>query len=238
MKQRSSMLKLNTEKNIKIINYADEKYEKIRQAQSSLIRLMGYDVIEYGPKDLSEEFKEKNKEILSQRIGAGYWIWKPYIILEQLKKSEADDIVFYIDSGDIPNESLGEYLSKHFKHFDYILYEGDRENRRYTKPEVFKELDLGEEYKTAIQLEAGICGFKRTEKNIKFLTEWLTLCESKKLILDERYDLNLKDDLFVEHRRDQSILTILKIKYSMGAVPLYQRLHIDCNKENLLRCLV
>jgi hypothetical protein len=198
---------------------------------------MGYDVIEYGPKDLSEEFKEKNKEILSQRIGAGYWIWKPYIILEQLNKSEADDIVFYIDSADIPNESLGEYLSEHFKYFDYILYEGDKENRRYTKPELFKELNLGEEYKTSIQLEAGICGFRRTEKNIKFLTEWLTLCENKKLILDDRYDLNLKDDLFIEHRRDQSILTILKIKYSMGAVPLYQRFHIDCNKENLLRCL-
>jgi hypothetical protein len=232
------MIKPNIEKNIKIINYANEKYESIRRAQSSLMRTIGYNVIEYGPKDLSEEFKEKNKRILSNEIGAGYFIWKPYIILEEIKKSNSDDIIFYIDSGDIPNEHLGSFLSEHFKYFDYILYEGDRKNSAYTKPEVFEELKLGDEYKDVIQLEAGICGFKKTESNIKFLTEWLNLCENEKLVSDNRYNFQINNENFIEHRRDQSLLTILKLKHNMGAIPLYQRLYIDCNKEDLLRCLV
>lgn len=232
------MIKPNIEKNIKIINYANQKYNSIRQAQSNLMKTIGYNVLEYSPENLSEEFKEKNKNILSLEIGAGFWVWKPYIILEELKKSDVSDIIFYVDAGDIIHEGLSSYLSEHFKHFDYILYEGDRKNSDYTKPEVFEELKLGDEYKNAIQLEAGICGFKKTEKNIKFLNEWLELCENEKLILDDRYDLSLENKEFKAHRRDQSLLTILKVKYNMGSVSLRDRLYIDCNKENLLKCLV
>lgn len=231
------MIKPNIDKNIKIINYSNHKYDNIRKAQSLLMRQMGYNVIEYSPENLSQNFKEKNKNILSKEIGAGYWVWKPYIILEEINKSNEDEIIFYIDSGDLINESFGEYLSDHFKHFDYILYEGDRINSDYTKPEVFQELKLGDEYKNAIQLEAGICGFKKTEKNIKFLNEWLELCQNQKLVSDDRYNLEIKNEGFIQHRRDQSLLTILKVKYNMGAIPIHQRMHIDCNKENLLKNL-
>jgi len=35
----------------------------------------------YGPNDIDNEFKKKNIEILSQKRGNGYWLWKPYFIL-------------------------------------------------------------------------------------------------------------------------------------------------------------
>lgn len=231
------MLGQTISKNIILINYSNNKYEKIRSAQTNLLRQMGFNVSEYSEDSLSQEFKTKNRNILSQEIGAGYWIWKPYIILDELKKNEEDKIIFYLDAGDIVDRGLSAYLEEHFEYYDYILYEGDRPNKHYTKPEVFKELNLGDEYKDAIQLEAGICGFRKTDKNIKFLEEWLSLCQNENLILDARYDNTLGDNGFIEHRRDQSLLTILKIKHNLGAIPLSNRLFIDCNKEELLKRL-
>lgn len=53
----------------------------------------------YEPKDLDTEFREKYKEILSQKRGGGYWIWKPYIIADYLKTMPDGDILFYADIG-------------------------------------------------------------------------------------------------------------------------------------------
>ena len=39
----------------------------------------------YSFKDLDDDFVAKNKELLSKPRGAGYWVWKPYIILKTLK---------------------------------------------------------------------------------------------------------------------------------------------------------
>lgn len=231
------MLTQNINKNIVIINYSNSRYEKTRKAQSMLIRQMGFNLREYSDKDLPESFKNENKNILDKEIGGGYWLWKPYIILDSLEQASEEQIIFYLDSGDIIDPGLSWYLEEHFKYFDYILYEGAKSNEVYTKPEVFKELNLGEEYKKVIQLEAGICGFKKTKENIEFIKEWLDLCKNEKLVLDDRYDLNLPSDYFVEHRRDQSLLTILKVKYGRGAIPLNQRMFIDCNKENILNSL-
>lgn len=231
------MLQLNINKNIIIINYSDFRYERTRKSQSALIRGMGFNLLEYSDKDLSQEFKNENRNILNKETGGGHWLWKPYIILDALEKASEDKIIFYLDAGDIIDRELSFYLEEHFKYFDYILYEGAKPNEAYTKPEVFKELNLGEEYKKVIQLEAGICGFKKTKKNIEFIKEWLDLCKNEKLILDDRYDLNLPSDSFIEHRRDQSLLTILKVKYGLGAIPLNQRMFIDCNKENILNSL-
>mgnify|MGYP003598506185 CR=1 FL=1 len=36
--------------------------------------------------NLDKEFCLDNQEILSQSRGAGYWLWKPQIILQELKK--------------------------------------------------------------------------------------------------------------------------------------------------------
>lgn len=37
---------------------------------------------------LATEFYQEHKQILDRDKGAGYWLWKPFIILEALRRSE------------------------------------------------------------------------------------------------------------------------------------------------------
>ena len=54
----------------------------------------------YSPKDIDKKFKEKNKDILSQKRGNGYWLWKPYFILKTFKeKLKEGDYLIYTDAG-------------------------------------------------------------------------------------------------------------------------------------------
>ena len=55
----------------------------------------------FSKKNIDDEFYEKNKNILDQRRGAGYWLWKPYFILKTLNLINDGDIVFYVDAGNI-----------------------------------------------------------------------------------------------------------------------------------------
>ena len=41
----------------------------------------------------------ENNNIFEYERGFGYWIWKPYIILNRLKKMKDGDILVYLDAG-------------------------------------------------------------------------------------------------------------------------------------------
>ena len=45
-----------------------------------------FQIIVFHKKDINEDFNEKYKSILCNTRGGGYWLWKPYIIYETLKK--------------------------------------------------------------------------------------------------------------------------------------------------------
>ena len=82
------------------INYADEKFRPWQQLQTATAYHFGADKVrEYSPKDIPADFYEKNKFILDQPRGAGYWLWKPLIIKDALSNVDEGDYVFYVDSG-------------------------------------------------------------------------------------------------------------------------------------------
>lgn len=56
-------------------------------------------VIEYSPDDLDHKFRERYHDILSQKKGGGYYLWKPYIIKQTLQQLKTDDFMIYTDSG-------------------------------------------------------------------------------------------------------------------------------------------
>src|SRR5665648_61910 len=54
-------------------------------------------IISYCPNDICDVFYQKNKRILDQTRGSGYWLWKPYIIYITLMVCNAEYII-YCDS--------------------------------------------------------------------------------------------------------------------------------------------
>ena len=45
----------------------------------------------------STRFYEDNFHILQAKKGLGYWLWKPYIILQELLKLDNGDVLVYSD---------------------------------------------------------------------------------------------------------------------------------------------
>ena len=68
-----------------LINYADRGFFKAQKLNSESGLEHGFDrVINYCRKDIDSDFLNKNEYILNKVRGAGYWLWKPYIILNVL----------------------------------------------------------------------------------------------------------------------------------------------------------
>jgi hypothetical protein len=48
--------------------------------------------------DSDPRFADRNKNILQRKRGAGYWLWKPYIIYRELYAARDGDIIIYADA--------------------------------------------------------------------------------------------------------------------------------------------
>ena len=59
----------------------------------------------------------KYEEILKNKKGAGFWIWKHQIIKQQLEKVNDGDIVVYSDAGSSLNLNAGNKFNEYIRIF-------------------------------------------------------------------------------------------------------------------------
>ena len=183
----------------------------------------GFDiVINYGRKDIDSNFYEKNRSIFTHKKGAGYWIWKPYIIVKTLKTLYEGDYLFYCDvdfhfvqSIDILIETLDKsnqnvMIFKH--HYSLMLQE-----KYWTKRDLFIAMDCdNEKYTDTHQIQGGIHLWKKSDKSIKIAEEWLELVQNEHLLTNESSILGKPEyDGFVEHRHDQSIFSLICKRHNL-----------------------
>jgi hypothetical protein len=160
---------------------------------------------------LHEDFIKNNKR------GYGYWIWKPYIILRQLNEMNDGDFLFYTDSGStiVPHmkHKLDAYVQaleetdKPIMTFDNLTYS----EIQFQKMKVLKRflLDQNQDFLHSQQIESGIFICRKNHFTMQFVQLWLDL------VLEANYNLvNDEDEFeqlpeFIDHRHDQSILSIL-----------------------------
>src|SRR5678815_1619069 len=69
-------------------------------------------VFSYGVKDIDPFFYGVNKEILMAERGAGYWLWKPYVINKALLQLSEGDILIYSDAGVKIIENVNHIIEK------------------------------------------------------------------------------------------------------------------------------
>src|SRR5262245_10922235 len=84
-----------------LLNYANERFAQVQRRNCETgLAVGGFDRVQaYGPADIDPEFAAKNRHILSQPRGNGYWLWKPYFIARTLESLEHGDWLFYCDAG-------------------------------------------------------------------------------------------------------------------------------------------
>jgi hypothetical protein len=81
------------------INYASNGFLNSQIEGIRTAKLLGFETYAYSESNIDLEFKSKNKNIIEKKRGGGYWIWKPYIILDMLNKINDSDYLIYMDSG-------------------------------------------------------------------------------------------------------------------------------------------
>lgn len=155
----------------------------------------------------------------------GFFRWKPFIILETLKKLENGNILIYRDCNVI---KLPQYLDGASNLKDLCKFVLEKNNAdiyvpierpdlmcgQYIKKEVFQRFgeDAFNNWSNKPLLNASIIIIRKSYQSIKYLMEWLELCMDDDLVSSE-YDSNIQDPMFKYSTCDQPILNMILYKY-------------------------
>lgn len=188
-------------------------------------------MIKAGPADLDgTDFAREHRTILEQPRGAGYWLWKPWLIRKHLEAIGPDDLLVYSDasidgyycfdrlpSGMIErlraNECgyvIGPLLRQHgplkrwVKRDALILMNADR-------PEIFDQ--------PCVQASPNY--WRPASGAFALLDAWLAAASDPRIITDQPNELGTPNHAgFVDHRHDQAILSILVHRDSLPVLDL------------------
>jgi hypothetical protein len=207
-----------------LVSFADNnfKYQKQRLEKEAESSEWFNDVVIHSPETLVDFF-EKYKYFEKKFRGYGYWTWKPYIILDQLKKINEGDILVYIDCGG----SILKHKKHRFDEYKSLLDQTDRpvitfndyvtfgeikyKEKYFQKMKVLKRfaLENNEDFLNSGQIESGLFICKKSNFTVSLVQEWFDLLiEDNYALVNDEDDLPQRED-FIEHRHDQSILSIL-----------------------------
>lgn len=195
------------------INYAVGAFLTTQKFNSKRALKFGADKVkEYTLEDLSDEFRIKNEAILKNKRGGGYWIWKPYIILDALSMVDEGDYVVYTDAGSAFVNKI-DYLIQCMEreNTDIMCFQIPRKEKMYTKRDAFilMDCDTPEFYETP-QICATYILCKKSLISYNFMKEYLYYVQDERIVTDKPNEMGkMNYEGFVENRHDQSVFSLL-----------------------------
>lgn len=199
-----------------LINYSSRNYKKAQGINAETGCSVGgfQECIKYNEQDISDRFREENSSILNEPRGAGYWLWKPYIISKTLFECPEDSFVFYCDSGAHFVGSVDQSL-KLLSSLDqpFLIYEhsGGQTENKWTKGDAIDLLEYKDFDLSARQVVASYMLIRNCPEARAFIWTWLTACSDRRILTDDPSSYPNPVG-FIEHRHDQAVLSILTHK--------------------------
>jgi hypothetical protein len=88
---------------IRLISFATKNFFPAAQLLNNRAKRLKFDSIKiYCLDDLDQNFVTQHREILSYPRGAGYWLWKPWIVNKQIQEMKSNEVCLYLDAGAVP----------------------------------------------------------------------------------------------------------------------------------------
>lgn len=208
----------------KLIIFGTNNYENAMKSLGKSCKNFFDEQLVFGPKDIDFEFFEKNKNILTQRRGAGYWLWKPYFIKKVLEQSNDGDIIFYVDSGNVflsDPSFLYEYIDIKngvilFDNRDGMQNGESAQNFISCKKDCFVLMGCdNEKYINGKHLNASYQIYKKNIFVMNFVNEYLDVCQDIRILTDTPNQHGHNYSGYYDHRHDQSVLSLLAIKHNI-----------------------
>jgi len=174
------------------------------------------------PSFLGASFYTRFEDILSQERGAGYWIWKPYLIQKALRVINDNDFLVYLDAGCTINpdgeKRFIEYIdmlsSSDFSAISFKFLDSWRPERSWTFAETFDYFNVGLSSGVANtgQIIGGVIVLQKTEHGVFLIDQWLKALYENQFLFTDKYQnspANITQGL-IENRHDQSIFSIIR----------------------------
>jgi len=204
-----------------LINFATLKFYEAQQRNAeTALSVGGFDkVICYGPRDIDRQFCARNRSLLRARIGAGYWLWKPYFIKRALGLLNNGDFLFYCDSGSHFVDRIDPLIELAIRTQQQVIpFDLTHLERCYTKRETFILMGCdAARFADTRQRLAGLILLQKSDFAEKFIDEFLELAQAPRLIADKKSTADPDHPDFVAHRHDQSIFSLLTKRYGLSA---------------------
>lgn len=198
---------------ISLVNYATKEYEKKKKQNTFSAKYLGrFDkVYSYKPDDIEDKFKSDNLEILSQKRGAGLWLWKPYFFYRVLNNYiEEDDYLFHCDASSFFIRSVKPLIEVMKKsNIDIMCFSLPLVEKEWTSKKVLEYFNANDDMINSNQILGNFLIVKKTQRTLAFAKEWLNLCTDKNLMLNTDENINITNENYKAHRFDQSILSLL-----------------------------
>ncbi len=203
-------------------SFADTKYkatlERIKNEAEYINLFKKVYTYDENTIDLSrhKKFIEENSR------GYGYWIWKPKVILDTLNKIPDGSYLVYADAGCTIKKDSEIGIREILKEIDEkglvaFKWRKNEPECMWSKMDTIKKVGVDHDDKLA--LIATYIYFKKNENSMRFMNEWLDICESDAYHnIDDSPSLEPNCGSFIEHRHDQSIFSILCHKYGIKMI--------------------
>jgi len=153
--------------------------------------------------------------------GYRLYSWKPFLIHAELSGLSPNDVLVYMDAGCELNKRgihrFDDYLSYTSRN-DVLLFELQHPNRFWSKDHP-KLVGYPEHY-FRNQLVGGVIFLKKCDRTMEFVKEYLDLCAyDNGALLKEPESNEIQIPGFVNHRHDQSCLSICAYRHELATIP-------------------
>lgn len=219
-----------------IISFADSRLSSTSERFTrEAVSLRTFDYVRvYSEFDFSSELQSQFGEYLQPGVrGFGYWVWKPWIIKNELESLRDGDLLVYSDVGFTlrpeGRHRLGEYLDKATNSdLGILLFQAVRPgaespvkddgrsipawfDRYWTKADLLDYFDVRKsvEIIDTPQIQSGLIFIRKCKESVEFIDKWLEVFKFNMNLVDDSESMIKNYHGFREHRHDQSVLSLL-----------------------------
>ena len=203
-----------------LTSYASARFASVRrELNQSAISYGIENILSFSRVDLERtEFYHRNRRLLDEACGGGFWAWKPYFIREALTVLNAGDVLFYCDAGStfISSPAPLAEMARQSAHGIALFDARPLTNRQFTKRDCFVGLACDRpKHWDAFKVIATVLVIRKTRLALDFVDEWLRHCQDRAAISDDENVHGPNLEGFLVHRHDQAILSVLASKHGL-----------------------
>jgi hypothetical protein len=229
------------------LTFSDRRMRLARRRICRQARALGvYDqVVGASELSLDADFRGRYRDILTpQHKGYGYYIWKPRIVKQVLATLREGDILHWLDSGSHLNSRglwrLKEYFQMAedaeggFLGFENkppsgpLHYDGralpDNSEYLLTKGDLLDWFEVRQRPEISRTQQVGATTFmiRKCKESTAFVEEWNSTFEGRLHLIDDTPSKSPNEEGFIQHRWDQSILSILAKLHRVPTVSVFE----------------